>query len=132
MKSDTWQQFSIDFTAPANASYFYLEVRTYQNSIAYWDDFVFEENVSTYDPEEKLSAITIYPNPACDYLIINDLENLQHITIQSLTGTNIWSSDFSGEETVTIPVSRLNDGIYIISIRTSEKRIIRKFIKKSN
>jgi hypothetical protein len=132
MKSDTWQQFSIDIIAPANASFFILEVRTYQNSITYLDDFVFKENVATYKPEEKLSDIKMYPNPAHDYLIISNIQSLQHIDIQSLTGTTLWSSNFSGEKTATIPVSRFPEGLYIINIRTSDKLITRKFIKKAN
>ena len=132
MKSDNWQQFSIDITAPANAKSFYLQVRTYKNSIAYWDDFVFEENVATNSPEEKLPGIMIYPNPTRDYLTISNIQYLQHIDIHSFTGIIIWSSNFSGEETVTIPVSGLADGLYIISILTSDKLITRKFVKKAN
>lgn len=132
LKSDMWQQFSIDFAAPATASSFYLEVRTYQNSIAYLDDFIYEENVATFDPEERLSDINIYPNPARDYLIISNIHDLQQINIQRLTGTIIWSSGFSGEQTVTVPVSQLADGLYIINILTSDKIITRKFIKKAN
>jgi hypothetical protein len=129
LKSDTWQQFSIEIMAPPSASYFYLEVRTYQNSIAYWDNFVFEENLATYDTKEKLSDILIYPNPSHNYLIINNIINLQHIDIQNLKGTRIWSSDFAGEQTVTIPVSGLPEGLYIIRIHMNDKHIIRKFIK---
>ena len=132
MKSDTWQQFSIDIIASSNASFFILEVRTYQNSITYLDDFVFKENVATYDSEEKLSPIIIYPNPAHDYLIISNIQNLQHIDIQGLTGMTLWSSNFSGEQTVTIPVSEFREGLYLIRIFTSDKIITRNFIKKAN
>jgi hypothetical protein len=132
MKSDTWQQFNINITAPPAAVAFYLEVRTYTNSTAWWDDFVFEENMTTWDPARYESLLNIYPNPAHDYLIINYIQSLKHIDIQSLTGTNIWSFNFSGEQTVTIPVSGLPDGLYILSILTSDKLIIRKFIKKAN
>jgi hypothetical protein len=132
MRSEEWKQFSAEITSPANAANFYLLVRTLPKSITYWDDFVFEENEVTYDPEEKPSGIMIYPNPAHDYLIINNIQNLQHINIQSLTGIIILSYHFSGEQTVTIPVSGLPDGLYIINIITSDKLITRKFIKKSN
>jgi hypothetical protein len=132
MKSDTWQRFYTDIIAPPNASYFYLEVRTYQNSIAYWDDFVFEENVTTYAHQEKPTGTMIYPNPAHDYLIISNIQYLKHIDIQNFTGINVWSSNFSGENSVTIPVYGLPDGVYIIIFLTSDKIITRKFIKKSN
>lgn len=132
MKSDVWQQFSTVLIAPPLAVAFYLEVRTYPNSITYWDDFSFEENMVTFTSEEKLSDVVIYPNPAHDYLIISNSAGIQHINIQSLAGINIWASDFFGEKTVTIPVFGLSDGIYIISILTYDKVITRKFIKKAN
>ncbi len=132
LKSEIWQQFLVDLPAPSGASSFYLELRTYQNSVAYLDDFIFEENMTTFNPEKKLPDITVYPNPAHDYLSISNLNNLQHIDIQSITGVNLWSSSFSGEPHVTIPVSGLKDGLYIINIITSDKNITRKFIIKAN
>ncbi len=131
LKSDAWQQYTITATAPSGATAFYLEVRTYTNSIAYWDDFVFEENLSTLNPGERLTDIAIYPNPAHDYLIINNIQNIMNVNIQNSTGMIIWSSKYSGEEKITIPVSGFVDGIYIISIRTIDKLITQKFIKKA-
>ena len=131
-KSETWQQSSISIIAPPEAVSFYLEVRAYSNSIAYWDDFEFVETVATQDHERSESFLNIYPNPVHNNLNIYNIQNLLHISIQSLTGTKIWSSGFSSEETVTIPVFGLPDGFYIISILTSDKLITRKFIKKAN
>ena len=102
-----------------------------EESIVYWDDFVFQENLATLNSEEKLTDIKIYPNPVSDYLIISNIENLQHINIQSLAGITVWASGFSGETFVTIPVSGFVDGLYLISIRTSDKLITRKFVKKT-
>jgi len=132
LKSDTWQQFTVDISAPANSASFYLEVRTYQNSISFFDDFVFEENVATYTAQEKHSDVIIYPNPAIDYLIISNVSDLKHIYIQSITGTIMWSASCSSEQTVTVPISGLVDGMYIVRIHTTDKIIIRKFIKKAN
>ena len=132
MKSEEWKQFSADITSPANAEYFYLLVRALPNSTTYWDNFIFEKSVATYNPEENYSDIKLYPNPAHSHLTINNLHDLKHINIQTITGIIIWSSDFSGEESVTIPVSGFPDGIYIIRIRTSDKLITRKIIKKTN
>ena len=129
LKSDTWQQFSVDFASPAGSAFFYMEIRTYANSTTWLDDFDFEENVSTYSPEEKDSDINIYPNPAHDFLTINSVTGLKHIYIQSLTGTILLSSDFHGEQTITIPVSGFADRFYILRIQTSNKQITRKLIK---
>jgi hypothetical protein len=132
MKSDSWQQFSTVVVAPAMAVAFYLEVRTYPNSIAYWDDFVFIESGTTFTPEEKFPDIILYPNPAHDYLIISNTEKVQRLIIKNLSGINVWESGLKGEVKVTIPVSGLPAGIYIISIMTSDKAFTRKFIKNGN
>jgi hypothetical protein len=132
LKSDMWQQFSVDFASPAGSAYFYLEIRTYANSTAWLDDFDFEENVATYSPEEKDSDIIIYPNPALDNLTISSITGLKQICIQSLTGIIMWSYDLSAEETVTIPVSGFPNGIYIIRICMPGKQITRKFVKRAN
>ena len=132
LKSDTWQQFSIDIASPAGTALFYLEIRTYANSTAWLDDFDFEENVSTYSPEEKDSDIKIYPNPANDYLRVNSMTELKFVSIQSLSGIIMWSSNLSGGESVSIPVSDFCNGIYIIRIRTQGKLITRKFVKRAN
>lgn len=132
LKSDTWQQFSAEFSTPAVAASFYLEVRTYSNSISYFDDFVFEENVATVNPEDELSEIRVYPNPVSDKLTIDKLSDLERISIQNLWGKIIWSSVFSGEEIVIIPVSGFLDGVYLINIQSTDKLITRKIIKKSD
>jgi hypothetical protein len=130
-KSDTWKQFSITVSAPPEAASFYLEVRTYTNSVTYWDDFVFEENISTFNPEEKYPGIIIYPNPVSDYLTISNIQNIKRIEITNLTGKTFRSLGFSGETKVTIPVSGIPDGIYIINMQSGDKHLSRKFIRKS-
>jgi hypothetical protein len=132
LKSDSWQQFSTDLNPSASAAYFNLLIRSLPNSITYWDDFEFSENVATGYAEEKLSNLLIYPNPAHDFLNIRNIDEIKHIDIQNIAGISIWSSKYSGEESVIIPISSFPDGIYIIGIRTSNKIIFRKFIKRIN
>ncbi len=131
-RSEEWQYFSIIVTSPPDAAAFYLEVRTNTNSIAYWDDFVFEESIPTGNYERDESSVSIYPNPSSNYLIISNINKLQHIDILNITGETIYAKAFNGEEIVTIPIERLADGIYFIRIKNSGKLITRKFIKKAN
>ena len=129
MKSDVWDQFSTSISAPSNAAALYLEVRTYPNSIAYYDDFILEENIATSNNENEFSEIRIYPNPVCDNLNINNIHNFSHINIRSITGFTVWSSLLNGEANISIPVAELPDGLYIISIYGSGNMVSVKFIK---
>jgi len=129
LKSDTWQQFSTDFSSPAGSVSFYLEVRTYSNSTSYFDDFVFGENGTTALSEDKEPELKIYPNPASEYLTVCYQNPIESILLKNLDGITLWSSAYSGMESVTIPISGLPIGTYIISIRASGKVITRKIIK---
>jgi hypothetical protein len=132
LKSDVWQQFSAEFSTPERAASFYLEVRTYSNSISYFDDFVFEENVTTSAPEDEFSKIMIYPNPASEYLTINNISDFLHIDFLNLSGIIICSFECSGEESAKIDVSGMSVGMYIVRLQSKVKIITQRFIKKGN
>jgi hypothetical protein len=129
LKSDIWGESSIIIKAPAEAASFYLEVRTYPNSIAFWDDFIFEETLSTFNSGKFISSIEIYPDPSHDYLFINDIKGVKYIDIQNLKGTVLWSSEFGEGEKIIIPVSGLTNGLYILRIISEGNTLISKFIK---
>jgi len=130
-KNDTWQTYSFSITAPEEAAAFYLEVRTYPNSLAYWDDFIFEETYATSVSERFPYSLKIFPNPVSNVLTISSLQSIHFIDIQSITGEKISRTRFGGENTVTLQVGTLPDGLYILFITTSENIIIRKFIKQT-
>jgi hypothetical protein len=129
LKNENWQCFAINIIAPTAASAFYLEVRTYPNSVTYWDDIVFAESIATNTSRKIESEINIYPNPAHKYLLISNLHNIQRIDIQGITGSIIWSEKFSGESEIAIPLTEFKNGIYLVRIYTHEGQMIRKFIK---
>jgi hypothetical protein len=132
LKSDKWNEYSADVTAPPYACFFNLVIRTLPNSITWWDDIVLEENISTVKKDTEFNRILIYPNPAHNYLIICNMQNVQYINIHTSTGSRIKSFKTAGEERIMIPLSDLKAGIYIMCIESSGKRYIRKFIKASD
>jgi hypothetical protein len=131
LKSETWTQYSTVITAPPNAMYFYLLVRSLPNSITWWDDFVFEEDILSSNNENQLNDISVYPNPVSNYLTINNIHQVRKIAILNLTGAPVWSHIISGESSITIPVSGIADGLYILRIKIYDRLIIRRFIKVS-
>jgi hypothetical protein len=132
LKSDIWEQFNISITAPSEAVALYLEVRTYPNSLAYFDDFNFEAGLTTMINDRHELSIDIYPNPARDYLNIKNINDIQQIDILDIKGAAIWSGSFYNTKKVEIPVSGFPNGLYIICITSSDKNIVRKFIKNGN
>lgn len=129
MKSVEWLKYEVAVTSPAEAGYFYLLVRTLPNSVTYWDDFLFEEDIVSSASDSKAPEIKIYPNPAHNYLTISNMQNVQQIDIQGITGIIVWSEKLQDEEQITIPVSQLPNGIYFVRIISYGKLMTYKFIK---
>jgi hypothetical protein len=131
MKSEIWLKYELAVSSPENAEYFYLLVRTLPNSVTYWDDFLFEEDIVSSVSDSRVPEIKIYPNPPHNYLIISNIQDLQQIDILSITGSVVWSEEMHGEEQISIPLSQLTDGMYVIKIITKGEIYVRKFIKKN-
>jgi hypothetical protein len=129
MKSETWQKYEAATTSPETAGYFYLLVRTLPNSVTYWDDFVFEEDIATSANEKMKPDIEIYPNPASDYITIQNIQNTQSVDIMSITGSIVYSEKTISDGEIIIPVSQLPQGIYFIRTLRQGKQFIIKFIK---
>ncbi len=87
-----------------------------------------------YDPEPSSiksdnfsKEISIYPNPARDYLVLKNVVGTSSIRIIDATGRLI-----SGEESTDnkIDVSKLNRGIYFIQIENGDTSVTQKFLKE--
>lgn len=74
--------------------------------------------------EEKLSALTIFPNPANDIISIKNPNfiNLKSIEIYSVLGSLSKEISFSkNAQNPSIDVSDLNSGIYLLKLNTVEE-----------
>ena len=70
-------------------------------------------------------TISLSPNPAGNFLIVNTKFPLDHIRIYSIHGSLIKKSSSS----TTIDVSDLKAGLYLLETTIDSKTIIKKFIK---
>jgi hypothetical protein len=132
IKSEIWKNTSITITAPQSATSFYLEVRTYPNSVSYWDDFVFEEKTLTGFNEYSNPIISIYPNPATDILFIKNSESVRQYDVINISGVVLLSSKFNNGNQAAINIEELDAGIYIIRLYTSGSILNRRFIKRDD
>ncbi|MBN2521430.1 MAG: T9SS type A sorting domain-containing protein [Bacteroidales bacterium] len=96
------------------------------------DPFVFNNDNPDNVIYNKTNDIIVYPNPANDKLYISFPENTYsyHFIIYDLLGNLIFENNMmnSNEE---LDISRLKQGIYLITIRAEEKIYIRKIVKKA-
>jgi len=81
------------------------------------------------------STFLIYPNPTSDYVNVkfeNFNESNVEISIYDLNGKILLNKKFNslskGIQTITIPVSRLNSGTYIVSLKSKDGQFLNKLI----
>jgi hypothetical protein len=81
---------------------------------------------------QSASDISIYPNPAKDYInvyFMNTLSGNQTITLNNLYGSVLYSTKLSaGQNKISFDASALAPGIYFISVRSSAGTLSKKII----
>lgn len=93
----------------------------------YMEPIGIEENLSTIE-------LTIYPNPAKDYLslsLINHKEKRARCILINSSGEEVYKSDLllnSGYNKETINLNGMSKGIYVLFIETPEKKIVEKIV----
>jgi hypothetical protein len=75
------------------------------------DDVQDASNISS--PE--VQQIKIYPNPAYSSVNISSLQNIELITLHDLTGRHLITQPVSGQNKITLDISNLRGGIYLIN-----------------
>ena len=78
-------------------------------------------------------AISVFPNPAADYIsiITNSSSTLREVKILDLTGRTVETKQVQkGENSIRISISDNPAGVYLISFTTDQGTKVRKFIKR--
>ncbi len=86
-------------------------------------------NFASLDELEEFNW-TIAPNPANDQINIASKSTIEQIEIVSLTGAIVQSYDYGMEKENerTIPVSNLENGIYIVKIKTNNSAASKRIV----
>ena len=85
-----------------------------------------ELNTESIEVVDANATLALFPNPAKDYLTINDADDLHgsDLCIHSLTGSLISKqTNWNGEK---INVSHLNPGIYFIKLNSTTLKFIKQ------
>ena len=89
-------------------------------------------NTVTVNNESSLTnvAITLYPNPATDHIIIRKESNtmIGAVVIYDLTGRNVMAVT-GGKEDIKLDVAALEKGVYLAEIRGAESGSVMQMIK---
>lgn len=73
-------------------------------------------------------VVSIFPNPVNDIITLNTEENVQSISICSLSGATLVEMDYNNSESIN--VSALSQGVYLLNYTVEGKVSTLKFIKQ--
>ena len=81
---------------------------------------------------QQKAEITMYPNPTSDFITLNNLESSNYnVTIFDISGKAVQSNkncNVSDSGTLTVPVSGLSKGIYMVNIATGNSSWTKQLI----
>ncbi len=109
------------------------------SAIVFGRGTIVEPTLSTPTTEiTEGSRLRVFPNPASDFLNINVLVNSAikdaDVSIVSVDGRVMWQQKaaFNGGKEVLLPVNMASfaSGIYFVKVRTDEKTLIEKVVKR--
>lgn len=75
--------------------------------------------------ENSKKEFRIYPNPASDFIRIENAEDLKEVNIYAVSGQKVLTGN-----TTKINIQTLKAGIYLVEIKTSKNSKVHKIIKK--
>jgi hypothetical protein len=93
-----------------------------------------KKDAPQYDPMLS-QLVAIYPNPASDAITIifhGDQEVVEEITLFDLTGKKMISLNTAAAsfyDPVTIDISNLSGGYYLVNLRTNKQQYVQRMVK---
>jgi hypothetical protein len=130
VNGNAWTKYEETVIAPATSVKFWFELRTFDNTTVYWDDFSFFDNATLSTVKNKtIAGFAAYPNPVSDGIlnISSASDSLKNIIIFNLLGKQVHSSSFSGIQS-TVDVSSISAGIYILKVTEAGKTGTKKVV----
>lgn len=78
------------------------------------------------------NEFTVYPNPAHDQINIESVEHfINKVEIIDMLGKIVYSENFNGYNSLIIPVSQLNDAMYLMRLTTVDNNVVYKKFSKN-
>ncbi len=87
--------------------------------------------VGTKENEEK-GDIKLFPNPSSDILQVMHPKETSELLVMNVSGSVIYAVKPNNDNQTAIDVSRLSAGVYLLSIKTADATIRRKFAIERN
>lgn len=119
----------LDVTGQAPGSILYIRASEYHTNN--FDRF----RISAYDlstsavENDIIEGLSLYPNPVSDVLQIDAQDNITSLVIYNQLG-QIVKKTMPNQTKITMDVSDLATGLYMVEVKSNDKKSIKKLIKK--
>ena len=118
----------IDTGLEENTKYFYSVTSVNSNGIeSEKSETIGATTLNPENVEELSSSFNIYPNPVNDMLFIEAEIEIEEVVVYDTFGRQ--QTTVNGQQTSSIDVSSLNNGVYLIRIKTNDGVVTKRFVK---
>jgi hypothetical protein len=129
---NSWKIALSDFTgltAKSNIAQIIFSGLPTGKADVYLDNIYFSNNQTTKVNNHSNTGIRVYPNPACNEVILNSEQNINRVAITDLSGKVLLSESFNTNN-YKMNISGLTSGIYLMQIETENGKSVQKLIKE--
>lgn len=129
LDNQEWEKATVSFNVSTTGEYFFsfYGFSDPNQGILLVDDVAIDFSISV--AELSKSNISIYPNPATDYVSINSDEEIDNIKVYNMSGSLIFEESFKANQ-INVETSSLTTGAYMLVLETKRETIRRKLIIK--
>jgi len=138
-KTDEWETMVFDFSSAVGNTFFRLSIQPdlteedprADSTIVYLDNIKwYEENPLDIVSNPGTTKINIYPNPANTILNITGINDATSIEIFSISGKMIKAMNVNHQDTFSIALDMLNEGVYFVRVISNKGLNTFKLIKQ--
>jgi len=129
---DTWKSLDIPLTDYTNQTFSLADVFQFKavgNGTFYLDNIYFYKQAVAGINDLDVTKFNVYPNPSENQLRIKSLNKIDKVEIFNLLGQRVIIKHSLKNE-VSIDISHLSKGVYIVRASVEGKIAVRKIVKK--
>ncbi len=108
---------------------YYMRAFDHGNDDFGWVTFYLSETNTQNVADYESLNFSYYPNPATDFITIKSQEKIENISIFNLEGQQVIEKQ-AGDNQITLDISDLPLGIYLMKVQTSNRSTTVKIVKK--
>ncbi|MEI7803126.1 MAG: T9SS type A sorting domain-containing protein [Bacteroidota bacterium] len=120
-----------DSSLYVGGEFLHVDSTTFVGYITRYDPTIIQDTTVIVAVKQDDSAINIYPNPATNEIKISNLSSEENqIKIFNLLGQQVKNIRGSHEQSISINISDLPSGIYMLTVSNNKKISCKKFVKE--